>query len=110
MSLTLDHLGVVARDPARTIDFYVRLLDGVAREMPGHVVVVAGDVRIAVVPRREGDPERYGHGHHLALRAPRAERDAILARLEALGAARQDVQGRVYTRDPDGLTLELLFE
>lgn len=110
MKLSLDHFGIVASEPARTIDFYVRLLDGRPLSMGGHTVVAAGDVRIAVVPRRPDDPEGYGYGHHLALRAAPEEREAILARLAALGAPHQEVRGRIYTRDPDGLTLELTFE
>lgn len=109
MNITLDHIGIVSSDPARTIDFYVRLLDGTASPMAGHVVVSAGEVRIAVVARRDGDPDAYAYGHHLALHASMADHEALLARLNELGAPHEDVRGRIYTRDPDGLTVELTF-
>lgn len=108
--IVLDHIGIVSSDPARTIEFYCHLLGATATPMAGHVAVVLGALRIAVVARRAGDPDRYAHGHHLALRAPRGERQALLARIAELGVGHEEVRGRIYTRDPDGMTLELTFE
>jgi len=73
-------------------------------------VVVAGDVRLALVPRRDIDPSSLPWGQHVAVRAPVAEREALLSRLTDLGAPYEEVRGRVYTADPDGLTLELVFD
>lgn len=110
MKLVIHHLGLASKDPARTIAFYERLLDGSTAHLAGHTVVTAGAVRLAVVPRREGDPEQPAWGQHLALQLPAEARATVLARLDALGAGHQETHGRLYTRDPDGLTLELLFE
>lgn len=81
-----------------------------AKRRPGHTAVTAGDVCIAVVPRRDEDPGCYPFGRHMAFRVPASERAELLTRLAELGADFEDVRGRVYTQDPDGLTLELVFE
>jgi catechol 2,3-dioxygenase-like lactoylglutathione lyase family enzyme len=110
MKLSFDHVGVVSSDLAKATDFYVRLLGGSVSSMGGHSVVVAGEVRIALVPRHDDDPSSLPWGHHVAVRAPIAEREALLSRLTELGAPYEDVRGRVYTRDPDGTTLEIVFD
>ncbi|MFN7147403.1 MAG: VOC family protein [Myxococcota bacterium] len=109
MNIVLHHLGVVAADPDRTIDFYARLFDATTARMAGHTVVAAGSVRIAVVPRRDTDPPTYAWGSHVAIQVSIEARESLLARLGALGASYEDVGGRLYTRDPDGLTIEVLF-
>lgn len=78
--------------------------------MAGHTVVTSGAVRIAIVAATADDPAGYARGHHLAFRLGTAERAPLLERLRELGAPHQDVRGRLYTRDPDGFTLEFLFE
>jgi catechol 2,3-dioxygenase-like lactoylglutathione lyase family enzyme len=110
MNVLVHHLGIVSTDLPRTIDFYVRLLGGSVAAMGGHTVVTAGDVRIAVVPRRDTDPQGYARGHHVAFQLPVEGRHALLAELDELGAPHEDAGGRIYTRDPDGLTLEFMFE
>lgn len=64
----------------------------------------------ALVPRRDGDPSSLPWGQHVAVRAPMAEREALLSRLSELGAPYEEVRGRIYTADPDGLTLEIVFD
>ncbi|HSF15835.1 MAG TPA: VOC family protein [Vicinamibacteria bacterium] len=110
MSIAIHHLGIVSSHSSRSINFYRRLLDGKTKAMAGHTAVTAGDVCIAIVPRRDEDPGRYPFGLHMAFRVPASERAELLTRLAELGADFDDVRGRVYTRDPDGLTLELVFE
>lgn len=110
MTFSFDHIGITTSDVAKSTRFYVELLGGTVARMGGHQVVVAGEVRIAIVPRREDDPSRLPWGQHVAIRASVAERASLLARLTELGAPYQDVRGRIYTRDPDGTTLELVFE
>lgn len=110
MQLTIDHVGIACSDLTRTLAFYTRLLGGTAAPRAGHTVVTAGNVRLAFVPRREDDPPGLPWGQHLALSVATQERDAILARLAELGAEHQEVRGRIYTRDPDGFVIELVFE
>ena len=62
------------------------------------------------MPRRDDDPPSLPWGQHVAVRAAGAERDALLARLGELGAPFEEVRGRIYTRDPGGMTLEILFD
>jgi catechol 2,3-dioxygenase-like lactoylglutathione lyase family enzyme len=110
MKLTVHHLGIVARDVAVSTDFYLRLLDAEVLPTPqaGHVLLRAGDLHLALVPPNEGDPDGYAWGNHLALETTETPA-AILGRLAALGCVHENVRGRVYTRDPDGFTLEFLF-
>lgn len=110
MKFSFDHIGITSSDPVKSTRFYVHLFGGTVASMGGHTVVVAGDLRIAVVPRREDDPSTLPWGQHVAIRAPIAERAPLLARLTELGAPYEDVRGRLYTQDPDGMTLEFLFE
>lgn len=101
------HVGVAARDPERTIAFYAHLLGARTVAMHGHVVVVAGSVRIAVVA---DEPIALPRAHHLALAFPADAKDVLVARLDELDAEHEDVRGRIYVRDPDGLVVELIFE
>lgn len=112
MQIRLHHLGIVSRDVPASTTFYVRLLDGAVLPTPlaGHTLIRAGDVHVAIVPWQDGDPDRYAWGHHVALTVPEAMRAALLARIAELGCAHEEVRGRVYLRDPDGFTVELVFE
>ena len=111
VQITVHHIGVVARDVAASIDFYVRLLDGEVLPTPfaGHTLIRAGEVHLAIVPWQEGDPEAYARGHHLALRTTE-HRPRLLARIAELGCAHEVVRGRVYVRGPEGFTVELVLE
>ena len=128
IDLQLHHIGVVAANPEATTRFYQHLLGGHLERRAGHDLVVAGALRLAVSPRRPGDPEAPAWGQHLAFSAPEGQREAVLARLGALGVVWEDAQGpanrrrasevgwaegrtsRIYARDPDGLAVEILFE
>lgn len=112
MSVQLHHLGLVCRDLERTAQFYLEALGATRSEGPGfgHLLLTLGHVRLALVPWRPGDPEHPGHGQHLALSWPRAERADRLAQFERLALPWQEVGERIYLRDPEGFTLELLFE
>lgn len=110
MDIGIHHVGVVTRDLERSTAFYTRLLGGRVEPMAGHTIVESGAVRIAIVVATAEDPATYARGHHLAFRLGAAERAPLLERLNELGAPHEDVRGRLYTQDPDGFTLEFLFE
>ena len=105
----IDHVGIVAETPARTIAFYQRLLGGSVEERAGHIVLRAGSICIAVSPRAAGDPERihFARGQHLAVAIYARDQEAVRARLADLD--HQEVGGRIYVRDPDGFVVELVF-
>lgn len=111
VNITLDHIGIVTRDVAATTDFYVRLLDGELLPTPlaGHTMIRAGDVHLAIVAWRDGDPDTFAWGQHVALRVAGEHRETVLARLAELAPPHEHVRDRVYVRDPGGFTLELLF-
>lgn len=109
MNITIHHIGIVSRDVQRSVAFYARLLDGRSEPLGGHTVVTTAHVRIAITEARPTDPPGYAWGHHVAFVLPAAERPHLIERLGELGAAHEDVRGRIYARDPDGFTLEFLF-
>lgn len=109
MNIDIHHIGVVARDPRRSVAFYTRLLGGRAERLAGHTVVTAAGLRIAITEAAATDPPSYARGHHVAFRLAAAERSPLIERLVELGVPHEDVRGRLYTRDPDGFTLEFLF-
>lgn len=110
MQLSLHHLGIVARDVSVSTDFYVRLVEAevLPTPMAGHTLLRAGALHLALVPRKEGDPEGHAWGSHLAVETSETP-EVIFERLASLGAAHECVRGRVYARDPDGFTIEFLF-
>lgn len=102
----LDHIGLAAVDPDKTIAFYLTLLEGREEKLGMHSIVRSGSLALAVVPRGEGGaPPRE---LHLALRFPSGARSVLLERLVSLGARCQEVGERLYLHDPDGMVLELL--
>lgn len=106
----IDHVGLVASDPERTIAFYCSLLDGSLEVRAGHTVVQAGEIRIAISPSvpTEPRPRQFARGEHLALRLPQAIEKIMLNRVAEL--PHETVNGRVYVTDPDGFVVELVFE
>lgn len=108
MNLVFHHVGVVADDLDASVAFYRALFDAVPEPSAvGHVLLRAGAVCFAVVPRRPDDPAGHAWGQHLALSVD-MPREVVLARVRALGAPHEEVRRRVYVRDPDGFTLEIL--
>ncbi len=106
----IDHIGLVAEDPERTIAFYRELLDGSVERRAGHTVVRAGEIQIAVSARLPSDPSPlvFARGQHVALRLLPTQRQALLRRIAAF--AHEEAGGRSYVRDPDGFVVELVFE
>lgn len=105
------HVGVVVQDVARSTDLLVQLLDAEVLPAPsaGHTLLRVGGIHLALVPRQDGDPTVRAWGEHLAFSVPPSSRAELVARLDRLGCVHEDVRGRLYARDADGLTLELLF-
>src|SRR5690606_17077153 len=96
MPIRIDHVGIACTDVARSLEFYSRLLAGTAAQRAGHLVITAGALRLALVPR-ETAATRTDRGQHLALRTSLEERPLLLERLRELGAPWEDVRGRLYT-------------
>lgn len=109
MNPLIDHVGIVCSDLPRSTAFYTHLLEATVTPLGGHTVVAAGGVHIALVPRRDGDPSTPGWGHHLCIRLHARDRPALVSRLASLGSRHEEVEDRLYTHDPDGFVLELVF-
>ncbi|MBM4777394.1 MAG: hypothetical protein GQE15_06790 [Archangiaceae bacterium] len=110
MNAVLHHVGLTSRNPEATAAVLVALFGAEKSKGPGHDLFRIGALQLAVVPWREGDPLGHSFGEHLAFQVTAAERASLLARVEALQLASQDVHGRLYVRDADGLTFEFLFD
>lgn len=116
----LDHASVMTTDLDAAVDFYVDLLglslrvveddpvrDGRRRAMlsddTGHDIV-----EIIEMPEM-AHPSVPGRGgvHHLGFRLPDREWHSLRSRLDAAEYAYQEVKGRLFVRDADGLVLEV---
>ena len=109
MTFHVHHIGVAACDVERTLAFYETLFDGRREPLGGQMLVVAGELRVAVVPLRDDDPRGHAAGLHVAVALPTSARQDVEQRLRALGAPHEPARSSLYVRDPDGLTLELVF-
>lgn len=110
MNVVLHHVGLTSRNPEATSAVLIALFDAEKSKGPGHDLFRIGDLQLALVPWREGDPLGHSFGEHLAFRVAAADRASLLSRIEALALPSQDVHGRLYVRDPDGVTFEFLFD
>ncbi|MCB9761657.1 MAG: VOC family protein [Alphaproteobacteria bacterium] len=106
LDVRFDHVGLVARDPARTAAFYCTLLQGEEVYYGPLLTVQAGAVELAISPLAPGASLDHPRDLHVGLRVPPEALPALKERLARLGAPFQEVDGRLYTRDPDGLTVE----
>lgn len=111
MKLAHHHIGISTRDLAATERLLIELLG--ARPLPGDRshprLLEVGGLRLTLVPWRQGDPTTRAHGDHLAFEAAAHERAGLLERARALGVAHEEVRGRLYVRDEEGLTIEMSF-
>lgn len=109
MEISLHHVGIVASQPAQSIAFYACLFAGHSTQQAGHTLLSTNSLKIAIVPLSPKDPPRPARGYHLAFAWPLSQKEVLLQRLQRLDCPYQETQQRLYTCDPDGLTLEFLF-
>jgi catechol 2,3-dioxygenase-like lactoylglutathione lyase family enzyme len=115
------HLTLATRDVSRSLAFFARALDWEPIHKPGNIGRPAAWLRIAPgqelhlveVPGFEPSPFEAEFGRHVALSLPRADFDALKARLLAHGAQliapqRDTPFARFFFRDPDGYVFEVV--
>ena len=118
--ILLDHAAIMTTrlDPA--VRFYVDVLglalrtieDDPIREGRRRAMLVDRDGRevLEIIEMRElAHPTIPGRGglHHLGFRLPQRAWHALRSRLDAAAYPYQDVEGRLFVRDQDGLVLEI---
>jgi len=104
------HIGICSRNPQATEAFYCAVLgfDPVPAEQGGEPHMLrSGAVRLTIHAIGESMPRERPRGDHFAF-----EVESTVAEIaETLAERRiecQPVGGRVYLRDPDGYTIELV--
>lgn len=119
-SLRLDHASIMTTDLEAAADFYVDILglslrvveddpirDGRRRAMltdgRGHDVVEIIEMQEMAHPSVPG----RGGVHHLGFRLPDRAWHSLRSRLDAAEYPYQEVKGRLFVRDADGLVLEV---
>jgi glyoxylase I family protein len=119
-SIRLDHAAIMTTQLDAAIDFYVRFLglelrcveeDPIRRGRRRALLTDAHDrevLELIEMPEL-AHPTIPGRGglHHLGFRLPRADWQALRARLDAAGYPYQEMQQRLFVRDADGLVLEI---
>jgi glyoxylase I family protein len=116
----LDHASVMTTDLEEAVDFYVDLLgltlrvieDDPVREGRKRAMLTDGRGRdvIEVIEMPEmAHPSVPGRGgvHHLGFRLPDREWHSLRSRMDAAEYPYQEVKGRLFVRDADGLVLEI---
>jgi glyoxylase I family protein len=120
IAVELDHASVMTTDLDEAIVFYVDLL-GLQLRVIEDDPVREGRQRAMLTDRHEHDvmeiiempemahPSVPGRGgvHHLGFRLPPRDWQALRGRLDAADYAYQEVKGRLFVRDADGLVLEI---
>lgn len=118
--LKLDHASVMTTDLDEAVSFYVDLLGLDLRVVEDDPVregrrraMLADDVGHDIVeliemPEME-HPSVPGRGgiHHLGFSLEQREWHSLRSRLDAAGYAYQEMKGRLFVRDADGLVLEI---
>lgn len=118
--IRLDHASVVTTRFEPAIDFYTRLLglhlrtieDDPIRDGRQRALLTDGagrDVLELMEMPEFAHPTIPGRGalHHLGFHLPLRAWHALRARLDADAYPYQEVQGRLFVRDADGLVLEI---
>lgn len=120
VTVKLDHASIMTTALKPALGFYTTLLGltlRVVEEDPlrkGHQRAMLTDsggrdvLEIIEMPEL-AHPTVPGRGsiHHLGFRLPQRAWQAFRARLDATGHAYQEVAGRLFVRDADGLVLEI---
>lgn len=118
--ILLDHAAIMTTQLDPAIRFYVDVLglslrtieDDPIREGRRRAMLVDRDGRevLEIIEMHElAHPTIPGRGglHHLGFRLPQRAWHALRSRLDAASYPYQDVQGRLFVRDQDGLVLEI---
>lgn len=120
VTVRLDHASVMTRQLEDAIRFYVDLLglalrtieDDPVREGRRRAMLTDGHERdvVELIEMPEmAHPSVPGRGgvHHLGFRLPERAWHALRSRLDAASYPYQEVKGRLFVRDADGLVLEV---
>lgn len=118
--IRLDHASIMTTNLSSSIAFYVDMLglelriieDDPIRQGRRRAMLMDKDRRdvLELIEMPEmAHPAIPGRGgmHHLGFRLPQRAWHALRSRLDAAGWAYQEVEGRLFTRDSDGLVLEI---
>ena len=120
ISVELDHASVMTTDLDEAIAFYVDIL-GLQLRIVEDDPIREGRQRAMLTDRHEHDvmeiiempemahPSVPGRGgvHHLGFRLPSRDWHALRSRMDAADYPYQEVKGRLFVRDADGLVLEV---
>lgn len=119
-SVRLDHACILTTQLRPSVDFYVDMLgltidrieDDPLRPDHQRALLVDGENRavLEIIEMAElGHPAIPGRGglHHLGFRLPKRAWRALRARLDATSYDYQEIEGRLFVRDVDGLVLEI---
>lgn len=120
LDLRLDHASVMTTDLEAATDFYVKLLgltlrtveDDPVREGRQRAMIGDGRGRAVIelieMPEME-HPSVPGRGaiHHIGFSLPDRDWHSLRSRLDAADYPYQEVKGRLFVRDTDGLVLEI---
>ena len=116
----LDHAAIMTTQLESAIRFYVEMLglslktveDDPIREGRRRAMLTDQDGRevLEIIEMQElAHPAIPGRGglHHLGFRLPQRAWHSLRSRLDAAAYPYQDVRGRLFVRDQDGLVLEI---
>lgn len=120
VSVSLDHASVMTTALDEAISFYVDILglrlrtveDDPIREGRQRAMLTDRDahdvVEIIEMPEM-AHPSVPGRGgiHHLGFRLPERDWHSLRSRMDAVSYPYQEVKGRLFVRDADGLMLEI---
>lgn len=120
VSVSLDHASVMTADLDEAISFYVDMLglrlrtveDDPVREGRRRAMLTdraAHDVVEIIEMPEMAHPSVPGRGgvHHLGFCLPERDWHSLRSRMDAAGHPYQEVKGRLFVRDADGLVLEI---
>lgn len=120
VAVSLDHASVMTTALDEAISFYVDILglrlrtveDDPIREGRQRAMLTDRDAHdvIEIIEMPEmAHPSVPGRGgiHHLGFRLPERDWHSLRARLDAAQYPYQEVKGRLFVRDADGLVLEI---
>lgn len=120
VDVELDHASIMTTDLETAVSFYTDIL-GLRLRVVEDDPVREGRQRAMLVDRRGRDvieiiempemehPSVPGRGaiHHLGFRLPTDEWQTLRSRMDDAGYSYQEVDGRLFVRDADGLVLEI---